>query len=251
MILASAVVLTLLAALAMRRWGLLRPNFRGKLIPAGYGFMLVLVAVPLYAWSGSWTYLAAVAGFGLLGLIDDLYGTREAGGFGGHLGLLRRGRVSTGLVKAAGGGLLALALGLYLAEFRAWPGVLNGMVIALSANLLNLLDLRPGRAASLFWAGLVAVSAGSAQTFWRLVPVAVPAVWLTALDRSARVMMGDAGSNVLGAVLGLAVVERLSPGGRAAVFLALVAVHLFSERYSISRLIEGNRVLRTVDGLLG
>jgi len=245
-----------------RSWKLQRQNFKGSTIPAGFGLLIVIVAAPVYValgmqaqfWQPVGAYLAAVAGFGILGLLDDLYGTREAGGFRGHLGLLLRGKLSTGLLKALGGGILGLVLGFAIAGWDTKHGLINGFLIGLSANTLNLLDLRPGRAVSCFWVGILALAAAKFRApsdLQELVPVAVPAVWLTVLDRSAKVMLGDAGSNVLGAVLGLALACALGPPSKLLLIALMVAVNLYSEKHSISKLIEGNRVLRSVDRLLG
>ena len=48
-------------------------------------------------------YFLVTFSFGLLGLVDDLYGSRKVGGFSGHFGALRRGRLTTGAAKAIGG----------------------------------------------------------------------------------------------------------------------------------------------------
>ena len=242
-----------------------RPNFQGRVIPTAFGFVLTLAAVPVYAilmHSGADAlvpYIIAVAGFGVLGFVDDLFGMREAGGFRGHIGLLRRGRVSTGLIKAVGGGIVGLLVAYLLSGFLpnlrlAAVMVMDGLLIILSANTLNLLDLRPGRAVSCFWAGIMAVMfvwPERNQTLFALMPVLVPAVILLLLDRSARVMIGDAGSNVLGAVLGIGIALRCGVPAKIAVLLFLILANVYSERFSISKLIEGNRVLRSVDRLLG
>lgn len=257
----TALGLPLMRSLA-KVWKLERKNFRGDAIPAGFGFLLVIVAVPMYLVmffmlgikGATGVFLAAVIGFSGVGLIDDIYGSRDAGGFGGHLGLLRHGKVSTGLIKAVVGGLLAMALAKVAGSHQPIIWLLNGLVIALSANLLNLLDLRPGRAVSCFWACilmLVAVKHGMLLIWSELIPILIPAVALTVLDRSARVMLGDAGSNALGAVVGLALVYSLGLPEKLIVLVLLIGVHAYSEKYSISGLIERNRVLRSLDRLLG
>ncbi len=261
----SSLVLTIIAVPVMRllavSWHLERKNFKGKTIPAGFGFLLVLVAVPLYGLllvlhvgGHIWAFLFAVLGFGAVGLIDDIYGTREAGGFRGHIGLLKKGKVSTGLLKAVVGGMLGLILGFVAAGFDPVQGFLNGFLISLCANTLNLLDLRPGRAVSCFWVGILALffaRTGRLSEWQSLLPILTPAVLLTVQDRSARVMLGDAGSNALGAVLGLALVYEIGFPMKVAVLLVMVIVHLYAEKYSISKLIESNRILRYVDRLLG
>lgn len=264
--LALSVVLTAISVRVMKslahRWSLERPNFKGKMIPAGFGFIVLLAGLPIYLLmlsnagerSYAGVFLAGITGFGILGLIDDLFGTREAGGFAGHIGLLRQGRVSTGLIKAAGGGLVALGLGLYLSGFRLSEGLVNGLVISLAANFLNLLDLRPGRAVSCFWVGLVIVVFSTIKSLpvrLELIPILVPAGVLTALDRSALVMMGDAGSNALGAVLGITMAYGAALPGKIGFLLFVIAVHLYSEKHSISKLIESNEVLLRIDKLLG
>lgn len=238
-----------------------RKNFRGETIPAGAGLVLVPAAIVAYlyeahlgSWPQSWVLLAGIVGFGIVGLVDDLYGNRRAGGFRGHLGLLRQGKVSTGLAKMVIGGLLSLALGGVIARYGLVMTVLNGLVISLTANLINLLDLRPGRAVSCFWVGLLAVLVSSLghNVGWRFVLViAAPVAWLTWEDRRARLMLGDAGSNALGACLGVLVACEVGAIAKLVVVALLVGVHVYSEKHSISRLIEENRALRGVDRLLG
>jgi len=76
-------------------------------------------------------------------------------------------------------------------------------------------------------------------------------LWLSVLDRSAKVMLGDAGSNVLGAILGLAIVLSLGVPAKIAIVILMAAVNIYSEKYSISRLIENNSFLTRLDRLLG
>lgn len=259
-IILTAICILIMKALA-RIWNLERSNFKGKRIPAGFGFVIALVTVPIYVGmllyskdSQSWAFLALILGFGVLGLLDDISGNRSVGGFKGHLGLLKHGKVSTGLIKAVAGGLLSLAVGLAISGFRLLPGILNGFIIALSANTINLLDLRPGRAVSLYWVGtiiLLASKLAQVSVLEELVPVFVPALWLTAKDRSASIMLGDAGSNTLGAVLGLAFAYELGYAAKIIIIICLAGINFYSERHSISKLIENNRLLNRIDRLLG
>lgn len=254
-VLLTSAGLTILAMLIMsmlaKGFRLTRRNFRGDSIPTGYGFVLVMAAAPLLRWER--LSLAAVLGFGILGLIDDIYGTREVGGFRGHIRLLTKGKVSTGLIKAVGGGLVGLSIGAYAAGGDLALGILYGLVICLCANALNLLDLRPGRAVSCWWLGMLALGLvpSARHMVVHVLPVFIPALWLSVLDRSAKVMLGDAGSNVLGAVLGLAIVMSLGLPAKIAIVILMAAVNIYSEKYSISRLIESNRFLTRLDRLLG
>ena len=255
-----SVVFTICAMLAMsliaKGFKLHRENFRGDRIPTGYGSVLVMAVVPFWPFRlsfGFGEFFVLVLGFGILGLIDDIYGNREVCGFKGHLRLLAKGKVSTGLIKALGGGLLALGIGILLAPGHLPQGILNGLVISLCANTLNLLDLRPGRAVSCWWLGMLALGFTPSARYVAvlLLPVFIPAIWLSVLDRSAKVMLGDAGSNVLGAVLGLAIVYSLGLPAKLALVILMAAANIYSEKYSISRLIENNGFLTSLDRLLG
>ena len=91
--------------------------------------------------AGSGAALAA----GVVGLYDDLNERGAAKGFRGHLTALAHGEVTTGAVKILGIGAAGLAAG---AVIRRDPldRVLAGLVVAGAANVVNLFDLRPGRA---------------------------------------------------------------------------------------------------------
>lgn len=240
---------------------LLRINFKGQNIPAGYGFIILMAAVPVYIMMAigvgysrdAWTYIIAIIGFGIMGLVDDIHGTREVGGFKGHFSLLLKGRITTGIAKVVVGGILSLLLGLIIAGYQPFVIIVNGLLIALSANMLNLLDLRPGRAVSCFWLGLIILIAVFTKSMFdlMLLPVIIPCLYLTYMDRSARVMMGDAGSNVLGAVLGVSFAMASGMLWKLVIIFILVCIHVYAEKYSISRLIESNRILRRIDRLLG
>ena len=152
--------------------------------------------------------LFAVFGFGFLGLIDDLTAVGEDRGFKGHLGALREGRVTTGMLKLVGGAAVAVVL-------VATPGfksgrtlIVDAALIALAANLGNLLDRAPGRTIKF---GLVAyvpiaIAVGAAPIGIAIAPVMGAAFGLLGDDLHERLMLGDTGANVIGAVLGLAVV---------------------------------------------
>ncbi|MGB9619015.1 MAG: hypothetical protein ACPL7K_01230, partial [Armatimonadota bacterium] len=70
-------------------------------------------------------------------------------------------------------------------------------------------------------------------------------------DSRGRAMMGDAGSNSLGAALGLTITLNLGLGGQIGAIVILAAINWYSEKHSISALIERHPVLRAIDGRLG
>lgn len=254
-----------LARRLCRALGRVRPNFRGDPIPASTGLTFLLVAAGAYGAAALLSrgmmgaraplFLLVAVGFGLLGLADDLWGTRAVGGFRGHLGALLRLRPTTGGVKLVGGGLVALAAAGLLRGPRP-EALLDALVIALAANALNLLDVRPGRALAGF--ALLALPTlvlaawrGSAAGGALLLPLVLAALVEWPDDARARAMMGDAGSNLLGAVAGLAAVVEMPLWGRALLLLVLLALNAAAERFSITRVIEQTPWLAAIDRRLG
>jgi len=250
----------------VRRYDLRRPNFRGKRIPMVAGLAFVLGGEFFYGgewfWQGLHTSLAAVyflvtLGFGGLGLLDDLKGDRKVGGFRGHFQALARGRLTTGAAKAIGGGLLSLTAGFLIVSPKPLGyALLAGLLIALSANALNLLDLRPGRCLFGFFVGAATVGAtllaqhtlGNGFLLWTAVAFALI---LYPVDAGGAAMLGDTGSNTFGAVLGVAGAIYFGPVWQGVLILALLGFQFWCERYSLSRVIENSAFLRGLDRKLG
>jgi len=259
---ASAAVLTfawvlwaIVASVALAQGlGWQRENYLGRRLPSSVGVGFALASLPLFALlDGSGTWQIATVALALVtggvGLLDDLVGSGDSRGFAGHLGQLARRRITTGVVKLALGGGACLATGLMLAGWQPWPGLLDGLVIALCANAINLLDLRPGRALKGFWALCALALAFRPEVVLILGPLLIASVIYAPLDFGARAMMGDAGANPLGAVAGLALVVALPVAGRIAAAAALVALHAYAEVASLSGLIERSSALRWLDRL--
>lgn len=261
---AAALVCHVAIYTAIRRFQWRRENFRKEIIPSVTGLYIVAYGV-IGAVLGRYTpfgsdyaarlYLVAIICFGLLGLADDLLGSRAVGGFRGHFRkLLVERKLTTGASKAIGGGIVAVYLGYSSSGGRAAIWVLNAAIIALAANTINLLDLRPGRALFAYFAAMAVVGILAAGRIEAPVPViavtlaaAVVAYW----DVRGKAMLGDVGSNTLGAVLGLTVVLCVGLVGKLVFAAAFLAVNILSERVSISKLIERQPVLRGIDSKLG
>ena len=261
------LILPGLVARGLRRTGLIAENFRGERIVQSFGVFPALFAVltlgfaillmPLLS-SVCGHGLIVAFGFGGLGLLDDVRGTKEFKGVRGHLrALFTQRKLTTGLLKAVGGLLLAAWISLRLSPANPAEFLLNLLLMALSANALNLLDLRPGRACATFLFGSMIllgflVAHPTLGTVMPLILFVVPAfrAWLP--DAQAKVMLGDTGSNLLGAALGLALASCALPLSVKALLIGfLIAFHLFAERFSLTKIIQGNRFLRWLDGLTG
>ncbi len=253
---------------------LARTNYRGRPLPTATGIVLPLAAVLVEggrAVAGSFgvgdgpgtggtraLVLLAALGFGLLGLLDDLAGGGSGvaavgggseRGFRGHLGALARGRVTTGALKLIGGGVVALLVVAPLVGEAPGRLLADAALVALSANLANLLDRAPGRAikASAGAFVVLAVAAGRIAGLSGTAVVVGAALGLLLDDLHEHLMLGDAGANVLGAVLGLGVVAACGPGARDAVLVGVAALNLAGELVSFSRVIEAVPPLRALD----
>jgi UDP-N-acetylmuramyl pentapeptide phosphotransferase/UDP-N-acetylglucosamine-1-phosphate transferase len=204
--------------------------------------------------SGSQVHLGTLLlalGFFALGFLDDFAGDGRSKGFKGHLRALLAGEVTTGAIKAFGGLGLAFAVSLWWEGWFVPTALLDALVIALAANFINLLDLRPGRAAKGFLLLWVLTAIAGRNSDYLPVSAAVAAAvvaWLPA-DLKEKGTLGDAGANMIGAVLGAGFVAVSGVPGRLALLVLLVIVTLASERISFTKVIERSAPLRWLDGL--
>ena len=192
--------------------GPLRVNYRG-------------LRLPLLGWALALRRDPAVAAVAAIGLADDLWSGPERG-VRAHLGAARP---TTGLLKLVG----IPAVGL-LATRR----LSGALVVGLAANALNQLDTRPGRALKAYLAAAPLAGAPTGA-----------AVILLSYDLREMGMLGDAGSNALGALLGLKSVERMGARGRLVAIGLLAALNLAGDRTSLGALIERTPGLRHLDAL--
>lgn len=248
--------------------GLARENYRGARLAFPLGAVLAtaaLVALAPLAFlddradldlldPGLRQWLPYLLGVAFLGFLDDSLGGGEAAGtprgWRGHLRALREGRLSTGAIKAIG----ALALAAYVVSGR---GLESGRYLAdvalliLATNAFNLLDLRPGRAEK----GLALLGLGLCLGAWTLAPLELLGIfagpvlvgaWFTLRERA---MLGDTGSNLLGAIAGVWLLTTLDENGRLIALALVLALTVFGELRSISRTIESVPPLRWLDSL--
>ena len=247
---------------AVRGWydqpALIRPNYRDQPVPTAAGIVLalaLLLADGVQSLAGRdldaarVSTLLVVLGFCLLGTIDDLAGSGRHRGFRGHMAALRAGQLTTGLVKLAGGALVALVAVAPLSGGGIWRHVADGGLVALCANLANLLDRAPGRVTKVCLVAFVALVAASGADPALAGPAIVTgaAAALLAGDLRERLMLGDAGANPLGAVLGLGIVLVATPLARDVVLAVVALLNLAGEAVSFSRVIEACAPLRAFD----
>lgn len=243
-----------------------RMNHRGAPIITAAGLVVVLAVLaveaalglveaggmdPVGGTIGRRLVVLATVGFGLLGFLDDLLGAGESGGFSGHLGALVHGRLTSGGIKLFGGAALALAVMASVQPGSVGRIIADGALVALAANLGNLMDRAPGRCLKVTVLAFVILCATAAADP-DLIGVALvvgAAVALLPADLGEKVMLGDAGANVVGAALGIGVVLTSAPSIRNLVLAALILLNGASEKVSYSRLIDSTPLLRKLDRL--
>lgn len=218
------------------RWQ--RTNYAGRRVSLQGGPAAAVGLVAGAAAQGRVRTAVGLAAIGVVGAYDDLYGDSGTKGVRGHLGALRSGVVTSGTIKT----VVVSAAGMVIARGEARSrglGLLrDGALVAGAANVVNLFDLRPGRAFKV--AAPAALLPGGG-------PIAGVAGALIADDLRGRMMLGDCGSNAVGAAVGAALVRDLPPTARWLALGAAAAITYASEHVSFSELIEQHPVLDRID----
>jgi UDP-GlcNAc:undecaprenyl-phosphate/decaprenyl-phosphate GlcNAc-1-phosphate transferase len=260
-----------------------RPNYRGRELPCPFGLSIVAAAtfalIPLallqQLGEGDVLYTNSlrrsavyILGVALLGLADDTLqrdsrahapsahvgadsANADPRGWRGHGRALLRGELSTGALKAFGSLGLALFVlsGGAVSSTRSY--LLAVAVLVLATNLFNLLDLRPGRAIKAFavLGALLTLGAADLHPLWAVGVFAGPALVAGVYDIRERGMLGDTGSNILGALSGAWLVLTLSTAGLAVALAVLAALNAYGEFRSISEFVERTPGLRYLDSV--
>ena len=255
-------------ARGLRDAGLVRENYRGAVLAFPLGAVLAtaaLVALAPLAFLDDRgdldllepdlrRWLPYLLGIAFLGFLDDALGQGERAatprGWRGHWTALRSGSLSTGAIKAIG----ALALAAYVVSGRGledWRYLADVVLLVLATNLFNLLDLRPGRAEK----ALALLGAGLCLGAWTFVPLellgifvgpVIVGAWLTLGERA---MLGDTGSNLIGAIAGVWLLTTLGADARLVALAVVLALTIYGEIRSISATIDSVPPLRWLDSL--
>ncbi len=250
---------------ALAEGPLARENYRGRVLPCPAGLIVLAGAVvalgplaiaqqlaphtTILAPELGWIALY-VLGVAALGLADDALGGDQQRGWRGHGRALVSSGASTGVLKAAGSAGLAL----YVTALRGYDTprfLLAAAVLLLATNALNLLDLRPGRTVKtlvLLGVGLT-LGAFDVHPLWAVGLFLGPALVVGLYDVRELAMLGDTGSNLLGAVAGTWMLLALSTTAQVIALIALVAINAYGEFRSISEFIERTPLLRELDSL--
>lgn len=251
----------------------IRPNYKNEMIPVGMGIvflpMIIINSIILgfvtlnniwfvsssnYNLNIVWLLCLALYIFSMMamffaGALDDLIGNRNVSGLKGHFKSLFKGELTTGGFKALFGGFVGLVVSVCISSSIV-DIIVNTLIIALSTNLMNLFDLRPGRAIKVYLVIIIPIYitlTGYTKVFPLLILPNVLAYFNT--DLKARGMMGDTGSNVLGISIGVLMALGYGIKVRLAWLVFLILMHLITEKFSLTKIIEKNRVLKFIDNL--
>jgi hypothetical protein len=265
---ALAVPMLPAGARGLRDAGLVRTNYRGAALAFPLGAILATVALVTLAPLAVLNHRAGLdllapelrrwlpylLGIAFLGFLDDALGQGEAAatprGWRGHFGALREGRLSTGAIKAIG----AVALAAYVVSgqgLETWRYVADVALLVLATNLFNLLDLRPGRAEK----ALALLGAALCLFAWTPEPIELLGIfagpvlvgaWLTLGERA---MLGDTGSNLIGAIAGVWLLTVLGDDARLIALGVVAILTVYGELRSISATIEKVPPLRWLDSI--
>ena len=238
----------------------LRPNYKKDMIPVSMGIvflpMLIINAIILAYFTTNFKdmlhifiFLFGLVSMFFAGILDDIIGNRDVSGLKGHFKSLLNGKLTTGGFKALFGGFIGLVISIAISK-NIYDIVINTLIIALSTNLMNLLDLRPGRAIKGYLLISIVLLFTLGEYTRNLLLLIFPnVIAYFNQDLKAKAMMGDTGSNVLGISIGILFVMGYPLKVRLIWLAFLIFIHILTEKYSLTKIIENNKFLNFIDNL--
>ena len=238
----------------------LRPNYKKDMIPVSMGIvflpMLIINAIILAYFTTNFKdmlhifiFLFGLVSMFFAGILDDIIGNRDVSGLKGHFKSLLNGKITTGGFKALFGGFIGLVISIAISK-NIYDIVINTLIIALSTNLMNLLDLRPGRAIKGYLLISIVLLFTLGEYTRNLLLLIFPnVIAYFNQDLKAKAMMGDTGSNVLGISIGILFVMGYPLKVRLIWLAFLIFIHILTEKYSLTKIIENNKFLNFIDKL--
>lgn len=239
---------------------ILRPNYKQDMIPVSMGIVflpMIIINGIILAWFTDSTenllyifiYIFGMICMFFAGVLDDVVGNRDVSGLKGHFKSLLKGELTTGGFKALFGGFVGLIISITISK-NIVDIIVNTLIIALSTNLMNLLDLRPGRAIKAYLVIVVTIFLTLIGYVKALPLLILPNVLAYfKFDLKAKAMMGDTGSNVLGISIGILMILGYSLNIRLLWLAFLLFIHILTEKYSLTKIIENNKFLNFIDKL--
>ena len=233
------------------RFGSVHQNYQKREVPFSFGVFILIIESLLIVFFNLENHFVLWVSFliiTLVGLYDDLFGVTTIKGLKGHFTAFFRGQITSGFIKAFTGFILALFLSIYFAN-HWWEAVSSFFLILLMINTVNLFDLRPGRALKLFFALFLLLSIATSFLKQDLLAYILlgTLIILFNYDIRAKIMLGDSGANLIGLHLGFWFSQYFTIYSQWIIIILLIILHIYTERHSLSHLIERNRWLRKID----
>jgi UDP-N-acetylmuramyl pentapeptide phosphotransferase/UDP-N-acetylglucosamine-1-phosphate transferase len=243
----------------------MRTNVSGKFVPAALGGPWAIASVTALAclafvgalgWEPARIGEVGVAAAAVIVVMavaggwDDRRGDESSRGFRGHLMALRQGTLTGGILKIAAGAVAGVAAALLVFSEDVGAAIATLLLVALASNSINLFDRAPGRAGKVVL--LVATPLMAlGHLHWGIAAAGAMGALLACLplDLDERAMLGDAGANPLGGLLGLGLAVSLGSVGRWVAVVVLLALNAASERWSFSAAIRSTPWLHRLDQL--
>jgi hypothetical protein len=257
----TLIISIILVPIFLKLWNLTGPrekNYKGKKIAVGTGIILIIpIFIGIYLIQNKLIllkyFIYGIIFMGITGLIDDIWGDKNIKGLKGHFGKLKNGIVTTGILKAVIGTIVSFFYAQKF-SFTFYELVVNFIIILLFINSLNLFDLRPGRCCKVFFIlygiaymyMLFTAEYHQAQ-YMAVIPAAVIPFFI--YDLKAVMMLGDAGSNILGFMLGFIYITIFPLYLKALLAVGLIMLHWLTEKKSLTDIINNNYILKYLDNL--
>lgn len=233
------------------------PTGGGLLLAISVSLSILILYFLTYPWHINREVVLFLTGsivMALWGWQDDRSLDTQVKGIHGHfMTLWREQRMTSGYLKAFGGLGTSLLVALALAP-PGWEVLVNTLVIALFTNLINLFDMRPGRAIKVFWLFLLLLLLASGEMIMMMIwPWLIPIVTATLLfyisDARRKIMLGDTGAYYLGFILGFYTVTLVGFYLKIVFLVLLIALHILAERISFTQVISSVGWLNKIDRL--
>lgn len=238
----------------------IRPNYKGEMIPVSMGIVFlpmiiingIIVAfftVDFVSMTCLFLFIFGMMAMFFAGIIDDTIGNRDVSGLKGHFKSLFKGKLTTGGFKALFGGFVGLIISVCISK-NIIDIIVNTLIIALSTNFMNLFDLRPGRAIKVYLV-IIIIILFTLTGYIQMLPLLIlpNVIAYFNYDLKAKAMMGDTGSNVLGISIGILMALGYALNVRIAWLIFLILIHILTEKFSLTKIIEKNKVLNFIDRL--
>lgn len=242
-----------------KKYNLTKMNYRNIKIPYSGGtiiFTCILISMTIsyllnyISFFKLFFFTVALLCVYIVGIIDDLFGRQEIKGLKNNVKLLLKRNFSTGIIKAFG--IIIISSYIYFI-FKEEYWLIKGLIVALFSNLFNVFDLRPARSLKLYFIFVFFLSYKSFQ--WNhnlfIVSTGVIVVYYY-FDAFGYCMLGDSGSNLIGFIIGMIIVEVFSLEffKLFVILIALLLLQIYFDRYSYTNLVEKFDILDFLDRIL-